>query len=77
VLARDSLRPLSSHPTLYLIRPESPLAGDSKARDLALFDQPVNRGLVNLEYLADFFDVKDLVIATHLAFELHNTPLES
>jgi hypothetical protein len=66
-----------SHPTLYLILPKSPLGADSKARDLTLSDHPVNRGSVSVEYLADFFDVKDLVTANHAACESHDAPLRS
>jgi hypothetical protein len=64
-------RRLFSHPSQYHVLTEPPVGADSKARNLALPDQLVNRGLVKSEQVANVFYRQDFLIARHR--DLRNT----
>ena len=56
---------LFSHPALNQVFSESPVGADLEARNPALSDQLVNRGLVDLQQVADFFYRQDFMIDFH------------
>jgi hypothetical protein len=56
---------LFSHPSHYRVLPESPFVADTEAWKLALPDKLVNRGWVNSQQLANFFNRQDFLIVGH------------
>jgi hypothetical protein len=59
-----------TQPTLNQVFSESPVAANSEAWNPALLGQLVNRGRMDMEYLADFLYCQDFIVACHDALIL-------